>query len=472
MARPPKSEIAPGVYLRGKKYWLRYTPEGGLDQVRISLGTSDKMEAMQLAEEKRGKPLPGRRSRNKWDKEVQNYIREGLATRQFRKNTTDSLAFGAKAFSDWSGVTGTEEVTSDLLQAFYDVHSGWRKPAKGEQKPNFVNVATAQGYTSKLGTFLRRLGNATRVKFRGMRAARREVVVAPETIKKLIKECPRMDLKFVLLAGFHAGLRKEEIIMSRPEWFLKEHGRVCVPDIQEVEGRLWEVKSKRPRKIPLTPDFIEFLKTDFGDWKKQDYMLHPSAKGVRYRWDFRRPFTDYMRKHELWKEGGSENVSPHTMRHTYITHLAEAGFSVQHMAAWSGDRIRTLETNYLHVAAPQGAVDSLYSETKPTTIEQIALAIKGLEGQLDKNTAASLEKLVQSSKKKEWIWTDAAPVNHAICYSVETTISQIGVFRTLLDPGDHDQEGGFSDFDWEEGRLSTERARLHCLESRGWIKPA
>ena len=471
MARPPKSEIAPGVFLRGKIYWLRYTPKGGGDQVRIPLGTSDKMEAIRLADEKRGKPLPGKARRKKWDNEVESYIRQGLATRRFRKNTTDSLAFGAKAFGDWSGVTGTEEVTSELLQAFYDVHSGWRKPTKGERKPNFVNVATAQGYASKLGTFLRCSGCVTKVNFRGMRAARREVVVSVETIKTLINECPRADLKFVLLAGFHAGMRKEEIIMSRPEWFLKEAGRVWIPEIQVVGGRMWDVKSKRPRKLPLTPDFIKFLKADFGDWKQQAYMLHPDARGDRYRWDFRRPFTEYMIKHGLWRKGGRENVSPHTMRHTYITHLAEAGYNVQQMAAWSGDRIKTLETNYLHVAAPQGAVDSLYSEIKPATIEQIAQAIKGLKGQIDKNTADSLQQLVQSSQKQDWDWTGAAPVDHTTRYSVEDTISLPGVFRMLLDPGDNDQEGGFTDFDWEEGRLFTQRARLQSLESRGWIKP-
>jgi len=473
MARPPKSEIAPGVFLRGKVYWLRYTPRGGGDQVRIPLGTSDKMEAIRLADEKRGKPLPGKGRRKKWDSEVKNYIREGLATRQFRKNTTESLAFGAKAFGDWSGVTGTEEVTSELLQAFYDVHSGWRKPTKSERKPNFVNVATSQGYTSKLGTFLRRSGIVTKVNFRGMLASRREVVVAAEIIKKLIKECPRADLKFVLLAGFHAGMRKEEIIMSRPQWFLKDAGRVCIPEIQTIEGRHWEVKSKRPRKIPLTPDFIEFLEKEFLDWKQQTYMLHPDAQGLRYRWDFRRPFTEYMKQNKLWEEGGNENVSPHTMRHSYITHLAEAGYSVQQIAAWSGDRIKTLETNYLHVAAPQGAVDSLYSEKKPVTIEQIAQAIKGLEGQLDKSTSSSLQKLVQSSEKQDWDWTTEAPKGHVRLYSVEDTVSKLGVFRSLIEPPDVELEQKVSDEEWQdewqEGKYSTVRARLEVLRRLGMI---
>ncbi len=35
----------------------------------------------------------------------------------------------------------------------------------------------------------------------------------------LISECPDRELKFILYCGFHAGLRKGEIVQARPEWF-------------------------------------------------------------------------------------------------------------------------------------------------------------------------------------------------------------------------------------------------------------
>ena len=40
----------------------------------------------------------------------------------------------------------------------------------------------------------------------------------------LIAKCDREDLKLVLMLGFHAGLRKNEIIQAVPFWFNMEQG--------------------------------------------------------------------------------------------------------------------------------------------------------------------------------------------------------------------------------------------------------
>lgn len=472
MSRPPKSEIAPGVYSRGKIYWLRYTPENG-EQVRISLGTSDKGEAIRKADEQRGKPLLGKGNRLKWDRALSAYLNDSLKTGRFRPTTAEVVKHAAEAFRAWSGVTSPDEVTSSHLQDFYDFHSGKRKPdkEKAEKTPNFVNVGTAQGYTSKLATFLRYRGISIKVSYRGMRPKPRDVVVPNTVISDLIRDCKRADLRFVLFSGFHEGLRKEEIIMARPEWFRIDLGHIAVPEIQEVDGRLWEVKSRRSRKIPLTPEFKEFLKNGFGDWTEQKYMLHPEAKGLRYRWDFRRPFENYMASKKLWVKNGKKNVTPHAMRHTYITNLADKGYSAAQISAWSGDRIRTLETNYLHTSAPEGAVDNLYSKKKPLSLEEIADSIQSLKGQIGEDTAKAFQKLLQKAQKNQperWIWSDQAPAAHQKLYSVQDTIEHRSIFQSLFDESMPDAV--VTELDWEEGKMSTKRARLTELEAKGWIR--
>ncbi len=491
MARPSKNEIAPGVFPRGKVYWLRYTPPDGGEQVRMSLGTKDPVEAVRLAKELRGKTLPGRSKQPRWDRALSRYLKEGLKSKKFRKNTADVIGYASKAFTRWSGVTSPDEVTSKLLQDFYDLHSGYsevkptgaRKEADTDSKkiakaPKFINVATAQGYCSKLATFLRSQGLTIKIDFRELKPESRDIVVAPDVIEKLIRECPRADLKFVQYAGFHAGLRKEEIIMSRPQWFRLDLGHVAVPKIQEVDGRFWEVKSSRPRKVPLTPEFKQFLENEFGDWQKQTYMLHPEAKGKRYRWDFKAPFNHHMKLHGLWKPGGKQNVTPHTMRHTYITRLADQGYSAAQIAAWSGDRIKTIETNYLHTAAPDGAVDNLYSKRKALSLEEIAEAIKNVKDQIGEQTTSAMEQLIEQALARKATapavedqleWSAEAPKNHVRLYSVEDTLSQFEAFQLLFDHGD-EPSNTITYEDWDEGKLSTKRARLGVLKSHGWIK--
>lgn len=43
-----------------------------------------------------------------------------------------------------------------------------------------------------------------------------------------------------------------------------------------------------------------------------------------------------------------ENVTPHTLRHTWATRAARAGVSMRQIADWLGDNIATVERNYYH----------------------------------------------------------------------------------------------------------------------------
>ena len=61
-------------------------------------------------------------------------------------------------------------------------------------------------------------------------------------------------MKFILYAGFHAGLRKEEIIQARPEWF-----DLRLNIIEVVESDDWKPKDKDKRAIPLSKAFHDFL---------------------------------------------------------------------------------------------------------------------------------------------------------------------------------------------------------------------
>jgi integrase len=51
---------------------------------------------------------------------------------------------------------------------------------------------------------------------------------APNQRDQLIANAQNDETKFILYCGFHAGLRKNEIIEARSEWFDLEHGALHV----------------------------------------------------------------------------------------------------------------------------------------------------------------------------------------------------------------------------------------------------
>ena len=151
---------------------------------------------------------------------------------------------------------------------------------------------------------------------------------------KLISECGREDLRFVLYCGFHAGLRKNEIIEARPFWFDLDAGLLHLRKTDTIE-----FKDREERTIPMTSAFREFIR---GYGLREPFMLQPKVKKGRnrYRYDFLRPFREHVKGQDMaW-------VTPHTMRHTFASLLVSAGVSLYKVSVWLGDDPRVVDGRY------------------------------------------------------------------------------------------------------------------------------
>lgn len=173
--------------------------------------------------------------------------------------------------------------------------------------------------------------------------------VRPWDSDRLIEKCTRPDLKFVLLAGFHAGMRRNEIVHARPEWFDFHHHVIHISlmprELAERRGLdYFEPKDRTERSIPLSGPFEEFAR-DYVDpaW---DYCIGQGRRKRRnaYRYDFRRPFDEFMAAQ------GFSWVTIHGMRHSFIGTLYSSGkVSTGLISEWTGDREVTLDGSYKHV---------------------------------------------------------------------------------------------------------------------------
>lgn len=177
----------------------------------------------------------------------------------------------------------------------------------------------------------------------------RQKWVRPWDSDRLIEKCTRPDLKFVLLAGFHAGMRRNEIVHARPEWFDWHHHVIHISlmrrELAEKQGLdYFEPKDRTERSIPLSEAFEEFAKGYVDPaW---DYCIGQGRRKRRnaYRYDFRRPFDEFMAAQ------GFSWVTIHGMRHSFIGTLYSSGkVSTGLISEWTGDREVTLDGSYKHV---------------------------------------------------------------------------------------------------------------------------
>lgn len=165
-------------------------------------------------------------------------------------------------------------------------------------------------------------------------------------VQELIAQAPDDELRFVLYAGFHAGMRKLEIVEARAEWFDLDAGAVT---IEETDS--FKPKDRDRRTVPMTRDFQAFL----AGWKmRRPYVLKPQVRKGRslYRYDFRRPFACYM-------ERMGEVITAHDMRRSFASNLAQKGVSIYKIAKWLGDEVQVVQDHYAHLLPQDEDIERL-----------------------------------------------------------------------------------------------------------------
>lgn len=315
-----------GVYLRGDTYWLAKQVKGR--RSFVSLETNDYITAVQRAREIMDSPeLQPAQSLTA---EVDRFLKHKYETNRYSKMSAESKRSCLTMFADSVNDTPPASVTANHCRVFYGA-------AKARVAPS-----TAESYMFTLRSFfnwcvrenLCRRNPVLAVQLDRIDRKGRTLFAHFDLAQKLIKNAPNDDLRYVLFCGFHAGMRKLEIVEAVPEWF-------------NLPGRTVEIratstfrpKDRDARTVPLTDQFAEFLKR-YG--LRSPYVLQPDVThGThRYRFDFRRGFSDYM------KAQGVPWISPHVMRHSFASICASKGIDIYRIATWLGDDVRVVQRHY------------------------------------------------------------------------------------------------------------------------------
>jgi len=331
-----------GVYRRGKKFWYRYSHEGR--QYRVPLETEDEGEAVTKALRILRDPVLA--GADPLAEELDAFLADMRAIGTYTRSTAENRRAVLKKWTTERRLKGVRQITEDAIRS-------WLGSLR--QGADRLEQSTVDSYGMMIRAFCvwlvekkkLRENPAEFLKSKAFLSAKKRRFCRREQVDRLISECPSKDLKFILFAGFHAGMRKEEIIQARPEWFdFREKF------IEIVESEDWKPKDKDKRAIPLSRQFRNFLLNEMridGELPGP-FVLRPEVKQgkSRYRYDFRRPFEEYVTSKKLkW-------LKPHIMRHTFASLLAIAGVSIFKIAKWLGDDVKVVERHYAHLL-PQDA---------------------------------------------------------------------------------------------------------------------
>ncbi len=183
------------------------------------------------------------------------------------------------------------------------------------------------------------------------------VVLSPDEVTRLF-DCIRCSAQFAIASLLYGtGMR------------LGEATSITVDDIDVARGLIIvrHTKSRRPRVVRLTQELLGILRDDWRARRPPKPLLFPGL-------DPTRPIDPSAVQHALRRAaaaaGITKRVTPHTLRHTYATHLIEGGVDLHTVQLLLGHSslfttLRYLHVSNAHLAGRPIALPSLLADPTP-----------------------------------------------------------------------------------------------------------
>jgi integrase/recombinase XerD len=186
-------------------------------------------------------------------------------------------------------------------------------------------------------------------------------VLSQEEVARLIDASGNLMHRAMVMTLYATGVRRAELCRLK----------VADIDSERMVLHIHEGKGGRDRDVPLSPKLLDTLR-EYWRWMKPKTYLFP---GMENNWRADVPVTTkvaWIAVTEAAKAAGiARRVSPHTLRHSYATHLLEAGADLRTIQVLLGHAKLADTTVYLHLSRRhlQAVPSPIESLTVSTSVE-------------------------------------------------------------------------------------------------------
>ena len=165
-------------------------------------------------------------------------------------------------------------------------------------------------------------------------------VLSREEVSALINAAGTLFRRTLLMTLYGTGMRRSELA----------HLKVGDIDSQRMIIRVVAGKGGKDRDLPLSPTLLEALR-EYWRWRKPKLYLFPTrTRGL--------PVEEPISDKTVWiacseaarRAGINKRVTPHTLRHSWATHLLEAGTDLRTIQVLLGHGDLETTAQYLHLS--------------------------------------------------------------------------------------------------------------------------
>lgn len=177
-----------------------------------------------------------------------------------------------------------------------------------------------------------------------IRRPRREkklpVVLSTGEIERLIAVTQNLKHRAILALAYSAGLRRGETQMIK----------LTDIDSARMLVRVVQGKGKKDRQTILSPKILDLLRTYYKIQRPKTFLFEAQGKKGIHLSD---KTMECIIKNSAAKAGIKKNVSFHTLRHCFATHLLEKGVNIRIIQEFMGHVSLKTTAIYLHLVNVQ-----------------------------------------------------------------------------------------------------------------------
>ncbi len=160
-------------------------------------------------------------------------------------------------------------------------------------------------------------------------------ILSKEEVLMILKVSKNLKHKTMLSLIYACGLRRSELINLKPEHINSERHLLII-----ING-----KGKKDRVIPISDKVIEMLRDYYKIYKPKVWLFEGQTAGEQYS----ETSLQKVLKNSLVAAKINKPVTLHWLRHSYATHLLEAGTDLRYIQELLGHKSSKTTEIYTHV---------------------------------------------------------------------------------------------------------------------------
>jgi integrase/recombinase XerD len=161
-------------------------------------------------------------------------------------------------------------------------------------------------------------------------------VLSPAEVQKILESVTNLKHRCILMTLYSGGLRRSELINLQ----------IRDIDSERMLIRIRNSKGRKDRYTLLSRSLLDQLRRYFLTYRPRHWLFE-GPKGSRYS----ATSIENIFRRALLKSGIHKHASPHTLRHSFATHLLEQGVNLRYIQELLGHASSKTTEIYTHVSS-------------------------------------------------------------------------------------------------------------------------